>query len=99
MTELQIAIGHLKETISVGNVLLAKLEQQEEAEKSKSPKFPARFVAVKDSIIEGDFVIGMVDPRSWPELPHGFLGRACFSEKDIRQIITGLQTLLGDSNG
>jgi len=40
MTELQLAIGHLKEAISVGNVLLAKMEaKQKDLEKPPPHKW------------------------------------------------------------
>jgi len=105
MTELELAIGHLKETISVGNVLLAKLEkQQEEASKPKVPVFPYRFIAVPDKTIQGYFVIGLRDDgptlfKKWSELPEGFVGRSCFSRETMQELIKGLQTLLGESNG
>lgn len=98
MTELQITIGHLKESISVGNVLLDKLEaKQRDLDKPKVPSFPYSFTIVKDKDLEDMFVIGLKEPNSvWKELPVGFSGRACFDRGDIRQIIKGLQTLLGD---
>lgn len=102
MTELQIAIGHLNETISVGNVLLTKLEkQQKEAEKLKVPIFPWRFTIIKDAHIKGDFLIGLQEDNIYPyaELPKDFKGRAGFNRTDLRQIIAGIQTLLGEPNG
>lgn len=101
MTELQLAIGHLKETVSVGNVLLTKLQkEQEEAKKSKVPEFPCRFIVVKD-MTSPDFIIGLETEggtgiTSWDELPSNFKGRAFFSKHDLQDIVSGIQTLLGD---
>ena len=104
MTELQSAIGHLKETISVGNVLLAKMEtKQEDLDKPKVPVFPNRFTVVRDSVYPNSFIIGLKKDgtifRHWDELPPDFEGRAIFDQHDLREIIKGLQTLLGESNG
>ena len=100
MTELQLAIGHLKEAISVGNVLLVKLEaEQKDLDRSEIPEFPRRFFAAKDTIYPGQFVIGLQDDgflKKHDELPFDFLGRTCFSRAAIQQIIEGLQTLLGE---
>jgi len=101
MTELELAIGHLKEAISVGNVLLKKLEtQQKDLKKSKEPNFPYRFIAVKDKYFKGEFIIGLQNNKEflhrWEELPPDFVGRACFNKNGIQKIILGLQTLLGD---
>ena len=101
MTELQIAIGHLKEAISVGNVLLAKMEaEQKDLDKPKVPSFPSRFIVVRDINVSDLFVIGLAadNLQHWGELPSNFKGRALFDKEEIQQIITGLQTLLGDSD-
>jgi len=104
MTELQLAIGHLKETISVGNVLLAKLEEkQKEAEKPKVPEFPYRFIVVRDKCSPDQFIIGLETEggtgiTSWDELPPTFKGRAFFSKYDLRDIVSRIQILLGDTN-
>jgi len=100
MTELESSIRSLKESISVGNVLLDKLErEQKDLEKPKAPVFPGRFIAVPDDSISDNFVIGLDLPDTWCELPPGYKGRTAFDKEDIRQIIKGLQTLLGESNG
>ena len=97
MTELRLAIGHLKETISVGNVLLAKMEkQQEEIEKSKTPRFPACFLITKDEDFEDHFILGLKHPSNWSELPQGYIGRTCYDREELQQIIRGIQTLLGE---
>lgn len=103
MTKLQVTINNLKESISVGNILLSKLEiQQVVTEKPRVPEFPSRFSAAKDAVYSDRFVIGLQDELSLlkkhNELPPNFLGRTCFKKEDIRQIIEGLQTLLGDSD-
>lgn len=103
MTELQLAIGHLKETISVGNVLLDKMEKQQAvAERPKVPVFPWRFLVVRDSDSPENFIIGLKEDdigtgiTTWKELPSNFKGRAFFSKHDLRDIVSGIQTLLGD---
>jgi len=104
MTELELTIRHLKEAISVGNVLLKKLEiQQKDLKKSKEPNFPYRFIAVKDKHFNetDEFIIGLQKAEReflnrWEELPPDFMGRACFTKYEIQEIILGLQTLLGD---
>ena len=105
MTTLQITINNLKDVIASGNRLLSRLETaQKNLDKPKTPEFPARFIVVQDeNTPEVDFIIGLEDIggtgiTSWHELPPGFKGRAYFSRDELRQIITGLQTLLGDSN-
>lgn len=102
MTELQVTINNLKDVLTRGNRLLFQLEKaQKDLEKPKVPVFPPRFIAVKDVSIKNNFVIGLAASgyghlQHWPELPDGFKGRALFSVNEIQQIITGLQTLLGE---
>lgn len=98
MTELQTTISRLKKTISAGNALLAELEAgQKDLDKLKAPKFPSTFIAMptgRSSL----FTIGLEIPYEEARLPKNFKGRSVFVKSDIRQIITGLQTLLGESD-
>ncbi len=96
MTELQVTINNLKEACIAAERLLEKLEKQQEAEKALEPKFPVCFTVVKDMTNTNQYVIGINRPADWPELPSNFKGRACLKGYDLQQIITGLQTLLGD---
>lgn len=97
MTELQEKIKKITQTITDKNLLLCKLKRtQKDLEKPKAPKFPYRFIAKEDSIILGTFIIGLDYPTDWDELPENYKGRTAFDEADLRQIISGLQTLLGD---
>jgi len=101
MTELQMTIANLKDVITAANRLLFKLEKtQKDLEESKIPEFPSRFIAVKDKCLRDEFVIGLqktgVFPFHYTELPPDFIGRACFTKEEIQQIISGLQTLIGD---
>ena len=101
MTELQTTIKRLEQVTFEGYTLLAKLTRAEkDLEKPKVPEFPIRFIAVRDCKIRDTFVIGLEQVKDWPDdLPKGFKGRAMFNRGDIWQIIRGLQTLLGESNG
>ena len=102
MTELQVTINNLKETIIAADLFLQKLEKtQKNLEKPEVPEFPYSFIAVQDDDVSDHFAIGLRDPggqflKRWPELPPDFKGRACFSRGDIQEIIKGLQTLLGE---
>ena len=102
MTELQLTINNLKEAIIAADLVLQKLEKAQEAlEKQRIPTFPKTFIATKDATFSKAYVIGLDNSsplHPWTELPKVFVGRACFSQEDIRQIITGLQTLIGDND-
>ncbi len=99
MTELQTTIKSLTQTIIDETLLLGRLErQQKDLEESKVPKFPGSFIMVPDMYERGLFVIGLHKPSTWSELPDDFKGRACFTKKDIQQIIDGLQMLIGVNN-
>ncbi len=104
MTKLQVTINNLKEMLIAGELVLEKLEKaQNDLEKPETSDFPRRFFAAKDTVYSDKFVIGLQDDggllKKHDELPFDFLGRTCFNKEAIQQIITGLQTLLGDSNG
>ena len=100
MTELQMTINNLGAVILSAGLVLEKLEKaQKDLDKPKVPVFPISFTAVRDESIRACFVIGLENPATWDELPSGYKGRAAFDEGDIRQIIRGLQTLLGESDG
>lgn len=100
MTELQIMINELKTRVEQALNLVARLEkQQKDLEKTKEPEFPTCFIVTKDRDFEDNFVIGLQKPCNWRELPQDFVGRAGYDRGEIQQIIRGLQTLLGDSNG
>lgn len=99
MTELQVTINNLKEAIIASDLVLQKLETtQKDLDKPKVPSFPSCFCTVKDECMDNLFVIGLKKPIVWPELPPNFIGRACFDRVEIKQIIAGLQTLLGESD-
>jgi hypothetical protein len=105
MNELESSIGSLKKATLEGYTLLAKLERgQKDLEESKVPVFPDRFMVVKDNQEDRHFLIGLKLPSTanltnWSELPADFVGRVGFTADDLRQIIMGIQTLLGESNG
>jgi len=98
MTELQVTINNLKEACIAAELFLEKLEKaQKDLENPETPRFPSSFTVVRDKTFPtGHYVIGLETPRKWEELPEGFVGRACYNKKEIRWIITGLQTLIGE---
>lgn len=100
MTKLQVTINNLKEVCLATELVWRKLEKaQKDLDKLEVPVFPNRFTAVLDESIQNNFVIGLELPASRGELPPRYKGRTAFDRDDIRQIIKGLQTLLGESNG
>jgi hypothetical protein len=94
MTELQIEMRCLQDAIFQATCLLERLKTKKESPK---PEFPRWFIAKEDRDVSGTFIVGLKTPFDYKELPVGFVGRAAKSESDIRQLIRGLQILIGEA--
>ncbi len=95
--ETQEIIDDLKEGITAAEKVVALLEKQQ---KAVVPEFDVagRFYACRDNDSgRTEFTLGLYGASKWSGLPSGFLGRACFDRDDIRDIINGLQSLIGDN--